>query len=127
MTDLEKYFTNYQNIASPQVAGMTPEEFIDAVEPAQENWIPIFKKIHCKDGFSMSVQASHSHYCFPRITIYSKHSFYYSKMEVGFPSEVEELLLPFAENKEKPTETVYPYVPVTIIEQVIQKHGGIQF
>ena len=37
MTDLEKYFTNYQNIASPQVAGMTPGEFIDAVEPAQEN------------------------------------------------------------------------------------------
>ncbi len=48
-------------------------------------------------------------------------------MEVGFPSEVEELLLPFAENKENPTETVYPCVPVTIIEQVIQKHGGIQF
>lgn len=70
----------------------------------------------------MSVQASHSHYCSPRTTIYSKHSFYYSKMEVGFPSEVEELLLPFAENKENPTKTVYPYVPIAIIENVIAKH-----
>lgn len=127
MTDLEKYFTNYQNIASPQVAGMTPEEFIDAVEPAQENWIPIFKKIHCKDGFSMSVQASHSHCCFPRTTLYSSHSFYYSEMEVGFPSEVEVLLLPFAEDLENPTKTVYPYVPIAIIENVIAKHWGIQF
>ena len=127
MTDLEKYFTNYQNIASPQVAGMTPEEFIDAVEPAQENWIPIFKKIHCKDGFTMSVQASHSHCCFPRTTLYSSYSFYYSEMEVGFPSEVEVLLLPFAEDLENPTKTVYPYVPIAIIENVIAKHWGIQF
>ena len=127
MTDLEKYFTDYRNIANPQVAGLTPEEFFEAVDPIQEPAIPIFKKIHCKDGFSMSVQASHSHYCFPRTTMYSKNKFYYLEMEVGFPSKEETLLLPFAENKEKPTETVYLYVPVGIIKQVIKKHGGIQF
>lgn len=36
MSDLKKYFTDYRNISSPQVAGMTPEEFIDAVEPEQD-------------------------------------------------------------------------------------------
>lgn len=122
MTDLEKYFTDYRNIGDPKVAGMTPEEFFQATEPQQAECIPIFKKIHCKDGFTMSVQASHSHYCLPRVTMYSSYSFYYSKMEVGFPSEVEELLLPFAEDLENPTKTVYPYVPIAIIENVIAKH-----
>jgi hypothetical protein len=46
-------------------------------------------------------------------------------MEIGFPSEEEALILPFAENNEIPTETVYGYVDVDIIQAVIDKHGGI--
>lgn len=48
----------------------------------------------------------------------------YETCEVGFPNQREELLMPYAEDPETPTETVYGYVPVTLVEQIIEKHGG---
>lgn len=36
----------------------------------------------------------------------------------------EELLMPYIEDPTEPTKAVYPYVPVEVIEQVIEKHGG---
>ena len=48
----------------------------------------------------------------------------YETCEVGFPNQREELLMPYAEDTETPTETVYGYVPVTLVEQIIEKHGG---
>jgi len=77
-------------------------------------------QIICNDGFKMSVQGSSGHYCSPR-----ELSTDYYEMEVGYPSEIEPLLLPYAENKITPTETVYGWVPCNIIDEVIVKHGGI--
>ena len=34
--------------------------------------------------------------------------------------------MPYAEDRERPTDTVYGYVPVEIVERVIEKHGGIK-
>ena len=79
-------------------------------------------RVVCADGFNMSVQVSRNHYCSPRIDDAAA----YSEAEVGYPSECEELLMPFVEDSENPTETVYGYVPVEIIDQVIIKHGGFQ-
>ena len=76
----------------------------------------------CKDGFGMSVQVGCTHYCSPRVN----NAIYYSAVEIGFPSEKEDLLMPFAEDEEAPTKTVYGYVPVDIVNQVIQKHGGFR-
>lgn len=75
----------------------------------------------CQDGFTMSVQASRSHYCIPRENLPDGN---YKTCEVGFPSEEEELLMPYAETPRKPKKSVYGQVPVEIIDQVIQKHGG---
>jgi len=50
-------------------------------------------RIFCVDGFNMSVQGSAGHYCSPR----SLEKDYY-KMEIGYPSEIEETILPFAEH-----------------------------
>lgn len=61
--------------------------------------------IFCKDGFEMSVQAGDGLYCEPRVNLESGE---YAACEVGYPSQKEE----------------YPYVPVEVIEQVIEKHGG---
>ena len=47
-----------------------------------------YKRIKCKDGFSMSVQASKRNYCEPRLD----NAVEYSKVEVGFPSAEESLL-----------------------------------
>lgn len=77
-------------------------------------------QIVCNDGFTMSVQGSRGHYCSPR-----KDQDWYAEMEIGFPSKEEELIMDYAEFPETPTETVYGYVPIDVIQKVIDKHNGI--
>ena len=77
--------------------------------------------IFCADGFEMSVQAGAGLYCEPRMNLESGE---YAACEVGYPSQKEELLMPYIEDSTEPTKAVYPYVPVEVIEQVIEKHGG---
>lgn len=83
----------------------------------------IRERITCNDGFSMSVQASEYHYCEPRKALPNGN---YSLVEIGFPSCEEELLAEYAENEFNLTESVYGYVPIEIVNQVIEKHGGIR-
>lgn len=77
-------------------------------------------RVHCKDGFSVSVQASQYHYCRPRIDSAEK----YEKVELGYPSAADELITDYAEDRTY-TDTVYGYVPVEIVDKLIEKHGGI--
>ena len=79
------------------------------------------KKVVCKDGFSMSVQANSTSYCSPRTSNADR----YTDVEIGFPNRREDLLLEYAEDDTRPTETVYAYVPVPIVTMVIAKHGGM--
>ena len=84
--------------------------------------------IVCADGFSMSVQVGYSLYSTPK-----KVAKRYSAVEIGYPSEPEELIkewaewIPFNEEDGEPdyTDTVYPYVPVKVVDKVLKKHGGI--
>ena len=80
-------------------------------------------QIVCADGFKMSVQVGFSLYSTPK-----KVAKRYSAVEIGFPSEHEPLIEEFAERVEDEidyTDTVYPYVPVKIVDKVLKKHGGI--
>ena len=83
-------------------------------------------KIVCVDGFEMSVQVGSSLYSTPK-----KVAKRYSAVEIGFPSEREPLIEEYVELsifEEKfvdYTDTVYPYVPVKIVNKVLKKHGGI--
>ena len=83
-------------------------------------------QIHCIDGFSMSVQVGYSLYSEPK-----KVAKRYSKVEIGYPSERESLLEEYAECYTFEeldidfTDTIYPYVPVKIVDKVLKKHGGI--
>ena len=79
------------------------------------------KKVICKDGFTMSVQAGEGQYCHPREAGAER----YTEVEIGFPNEPEDLLLEFAEDGTRPTDTVYPYVPASLVTLVIAKHGGM--
>ena len=79
------------------------------------------KRVICADGFEMSIQAHFGAYCSPRIDNAEK----YTSVEVGFPSEREPMLIDFADEPSNPTETVYGYVPVQTVTNVIAKHGGI--
>ena len=74
----------------------------------------------CKDGFKMSVQAGQSLYSEPKDVADS-----YEEMEVGYPSKEERLLARYAEDGGNLCDTVYGYVPCSIIDKIIEKHGGI--
>ena len=75
----------------------------------------------CADGFRMSVQADEFTYCSPRINDAER----YTQVEIGFPSDYEELIIDWAESRDDPTGTVYGYVPVSVVTNVIAKHGGM--
>ena len=79
--------------------------------------------IVCTDGFEMSVQVGYSLYSTPK-----KVAKRYSEVEIGYPSEHEPLLDEYVESiYEDPdfTDSVYPYVPVKVVDKVLKKHGGI--
>jgi hypothetical protein len=80
------------------------------------------KKMIFSDGFEMSVQASSIHYSTPR----QDGCRHYAEFEVGFPTEREELLMPYIDGDEStdPTQTVYGHVPADILSQIVEKHGG---
>jgi len=82
--------------------------------------------IVCTDGFTMSVQVGYSLYSTPK-----KVAKRYSAVEIGYPSEHEPLIEEYAECYTFEeldidfTDTIYPYVPVKIVDKVLKKHGGI--
>ena len=75
----------------------------------------------CADGFSVSVQASEYHYCWPRINGAEK----YESVELGYPNLEDSLIMDYAEDDDRPTDTVYGYVPIHIVCELVEKHGGI--
>jgi len=78
------------------------------------------ERLVCADRFSMSVQAGFGHYCNPR-----NDSGPYKQVEVGFPSEKEEMLMDYADQPHAPTRSIYGWVPVSVVTLVIAKHGGV--
>jgi hypothetical protein len=86
---------------------------------AEFHMLDVAPRVVCADGFNMSVQAREHAYCSPR----DNNGPWY-QVEVGYPSERSELLMPYVEDSERPTQTVYGYVPIEIVAQVIDEHGG---
>lgn len=72
----------------------------------------IVKRITCKDGFSISVQASEFAYSYPR----ENNADFYSKVECGYPSAIPEFIMEYVDDAESPMQTVYGYVPTELVE-----------
>lgn len=108
---------------------MTTNEFLNEflVLERLNSWPYPFQVLRpmvvCKDGFKVSIQASAGHYCYPRID--TDRSIPYEKVELGFPSEAVPEWLEYAEEQYDPTDTVYGYVPVELVDIGLAKHGGI--
>ena len=85
-------------------------------------YVSLRPKIVCNDGYEVSVQASENHYCKPR----ENKAWPYSKVELGFPNKEDELINEYAEDDEY-TKTVYGWVPVDVVNKLIEKHGGINW
>jgi len=101
---------------------MTVKEFLKVTEKK-----PLFPgmpvsrpAVNCADGFSISIQYGDG-FCSGEWEDGAE----YGYVECRYPSRAENLLLEYAEDADTPTETVYPYVPVEIVEKVIASHGGI--
>lgn len=86
---------------------MKSSEIMDTIKEVPE------PRTICKDGFSMSVQNLSTSYAGE------------TSSEVGFPTEKEPLLMPYADDASRPTKTIYPYVPKSLIGEIVSKHGGI--
>ena len=69
----------------------------------------------CRDGFKMSVQVGQSLYSDPMSV-----ADIYEAVEVGYPSEIVPELKAFDQG-----DDVFPFVPCTVIDEIIDKHGGI--
>jgi len=92
---------------------------------------PARAAVVCKDGFTMSVQASNYHYCTPRINDAEG----YLEVEIGYPRQREPLIDEYVEgfglwvedehDDFDFTNAVYPYVPAEVVLEVIMKHGGM--
>ena len=92
---------------------------------------PARAAVVCKDGFTMSVQASAYHYCSPRIHDAEG----YLEVEIGYPRQREPLIDEYVEgfglwvedehDDFDFTNAVYPYVPAEVVLEVIMKHGGM--
>jgi len=92
--------------------------------------IYVVPRLVCKDGFSMSVQASPTHYSEPNGSTYTDFKLndsnvIHTHFEIGFPNESESIILKYAEDIDKPTDTVYARVPLNRILKAIKKHGGL--
>lgn len=84
--------------------------------------LPQLKQTVCADGFSVSIQASESHYCSPR----SSFGPWY-QVECGYPSAPMPTLGEWMEdgNPETDTSTVWGYVPISKVAEVLAAHGGL--
>lgn len=87
---------------------------------SRESFGDVAPRIVCESGFSLSVQAGESPYSEPRVI----GADYYSEVEVGFPSSGVADLMPYAEEPERPTRTVYGWVPIQVVVDLINRHGG---
>lgn len=97
---------------------MTIIEFLRRTYKTRTPWnIPVIRpRVKCADGFTMSVQASSSHYCIPR----KDGEGYYSAVEVGYPYETTPELFEYSAGG-----GVYGYVPIDEVQTICDKHGGI--
>ena len=81
----------------------------------------VIAAVQCKDGFTVSCQASDYHYCTPR-----ESDAEWACIELGFPNaEPTPKICQYAEDSKDLLGTVYAYVPVYLVDEMLEEHGGI--
>lgn len=80
-------------------------------------------RVVCKDGFSISVQASGSHYSSPKEFLSING---WTKVELGYPSEPIPELAEHADGQDPDaTEGIWAYTPIEAVEKLLDSHSGI--
>ena len=116
----------------------TKESFLEYWEflPVDKQLGIVKETVKCNDGFTFSA----------RFTFYEKihYGMNYgmncnskeadrikeiTHMELGYPSEADDLIAPYANEKEYGTpltQDVYGYTPIDVIVALVNKHGGLK-
>lgn len=98
----------------------TVKAFLESTYNSKERFL-VRPSVICNDGFTISIQGGDDfHYCTPRKRVNE-----YEAVELGYPSESDPLIMEYAEDPFNPTNTVYGFVPLDVVEKLIAKHGGI--
>jgi len=80
-----------------------------------------YKRVQCADGAAVSIQASQYHYATPR-----NDAGPYTHVEAGFPTVTPpESWMAYCEDRDRPTDTVYGYMPVACVREFVDAHGGM--
>lgn len=110
----------------PIIIGLWLDKTFDAANrksrSPRSDTLELVPMVTCADGFKVSIQASSTHCCAPRAN-----APWYSQFELGFPSASDPLILPYAKESDDPTNTVYPYVPRSVVIDLIVSHGGLLY
>jgi len=120
------------------VLNMTVVEWLQATEKRTKRVRP---RAWCPDGFNVSIQFGDGWYCnMWADTRWGKHfektgditpwvytEDEYETVELGYPSEKIEEWMKYCEDEKNPLDTVYGYVPIETVQEVIKKHGGIDY
>lgn len=77
-------------------------------------------RVECEDGFAVSIQASHTHYCTPRDSTGP-----WSEVELGFPSRRTPSLREYRDGPPPDQGNVFGYVPIEAVAKLLIRHGGI--
>lgn len=96
---------------------------------------PLYKRVYFNNGGNISIQASRTAYSEPRDNMGP-----YTQMELGYPSGdtvLPESVLKYVEQSalhnddgsysgNDPYNSVYPYVPASVVKELIQANGGVK-
>ena len=99
---------------------MRINEFLQKYRKQRNGMQIVRPRVRCADGYTVSVQAGDMWYSEPRLD-----TGWYGKVELGYPTAADEELRDYAEGKRDLRKTVYGFVPVKLVDEVLTKHGGI--
>lgn len=108
---------------------MTLQQIIErGTRGAEYKTTGVSNNLTCADGFKVSVIAGGGSYSIPRNDGFTDSiPGPFTAVEVGFPSERPEPWSDwehYCEDPEKPTDTVYGYVPADMVRALVALHGG---
>lgn len=81
------------------------------------------KWVTCKDGFTFSCLAGEHYKSSPD---YDYECGDYQEWELGYPSQPDNIIMPYIWDINNPTRTIYEYVPTEVVNQLIEKHNGLE-
>lgn len=98
---------------------MTINEFLQKYRRVEYGVNVTRPRVKCADGYTVSVQAGWGMYSTPR-----EDADGYKAVELGFPSALDPEIAAYAEVPDT-TDTVFAFVPVELVDKLLEKHGGI--